>query len=236
MSLDATPTPGSVRVGVAVPAAGTGRRMGGVRKPFLDLAGEPVLAHALRGLLADPRVTEVVVALGPDEAADPPAWLARLDARVRVLAGGATRAESVRRAISGLGSVDLIVVHDAARPFVPREVLSRCIEVAASGEGAVAGTLAVDTMKTVGSGGLVRSTPDRGSLWHAQTPQAFPADVLRRAYEGDLSEATDDASLVERLGIPVRMVEGDAWSLKVTRPIDLLIAEALLRAARRELP
>jgi 2-C-methyl-D-erythritol 4-phosphate cytidylyltransferase len=236
VSHDATPTPGPVRVGVAVPAAGVGRRMGGVRKPFVELAGEPVLRHTLRALLSEGRITEVVVALGPDEAADPPGWLVSLDPRVVVVEGGATRAESVRRALAGIRRAEVIVVHDAARPFVDVDVLSRCIDVAATGEGAVAGSRAVDTMKMVGPDGLVRSTPDRSTLWHAHTPQAFPAAVLRRAYEGDLVGATDDASLVERLQVHVRMVDSGAWNLKVTRPVDLRIAEALLRASRGEQP
>jgi len=234
VSHGATPTPGPIRVGVAVPAAGVGSRMGGVRKPFVELAGEPVLAHALRALLAEPRVTELVVAVGPDDAADPPEWLVAADPRVVVVEGGATRAESVRRALAGIGAVEVIVVHDAARPFVDLDVLSRCIDVAVAGEGAVAGSPAVDTMKTVGPDRLVRATPDRSTLWHAHTPQAFPAAVLRHAYEGDLAGATDDASLVERVGVPVRMVDGGPWNLKVTRPVDLRIAQALLGEMRGE--
>lgn len=222
---------GGARVGVAVPAAGSGRRMGGVRKPFLELQGEPVLLHALRPFLTDPRVVAVVVALGEADAAEPPAWLTALDPRVRVVAGGATRAESVRNALRALPEdVDVVAVHDAARPLVTPEVVGRCIDVAAAGEGAVAGCPAVDTMKEVDGEGRVVATPDRARLWHAHTPQAFPAGVARRAYEGDLGAATDDASLVEATGVPVRMVDGGPANLKVTRPEDVLMAEAVLRS------
>jgi len=218
-------------VGVAVPAAGSGQRMGGARKPFLDLAGEPLLKRAVAPFLADPRVVAVAVALGEDEALAPPAWLAEMDPRIRIVAGGATRAESVRFALAALpGDVDVVAVHDAARPLVTPELVARCIDVAAGGEGAVAGCPAVDTMKEVGPDGRVEGTPDRRRLWHAQTPQVFPADALRKAYAGDLEGATDDASLMERAGLPVRMVEGGTANLKVTRPEDLALAEALLRA------
>ena len=220
-----------VRVGVAVPAAGAGQRMGGLRKPFLELAGEPVLVHALRPFLDDPRVVAVVVALAEPDASSPPSWLTDLDARVRVVAGGESRADSVRNALAALpGDVDVVAVHDAARPLVTAGVVGRCIDVAAAGEGAVAGCPAVDTMKEVDPEHAIVATPDRRTLWHAHTPQVFPAAALRRAYARDLSGATDDAYLVEREGITVRMVDGGPANLKVTRPEDLAIAEAVLRA------
>ena len=222
-----------VRVGVAVPAAGTGRRMGGVRKPFLELAGEPVLVHALRPFLADSRVVAVVVALAEADASAPPLWLTGLDARVRVVAGGETRAESVRNALAELpDDVDVVAVHDAARPLVTADVVGRCIDVAAVGEGAVAGCPAVDTMKQVDGERAIVATPDRSTLWHAHTPQVFPAGVLRRAYRRDLAGATDDAGLVEREGLTVRMVDGGPANLKVTRQEDLAVAEAVLRARK----
>ncbi|MHB1194386.1 MAG: 2-C-methyl-D-erythritol 4-phosphate cytidylyltransferase [Longimicrobiales bacterium] len=221
----------TVRVGVAVPAAGSGQRMGGARKPFLELAGEPVLLHALRPFLADPRVVAVVVALAEPDAAAPPAWLTGLDSRIRVVRGGETRAESVRRALAALPEdLDVVAVHDAARPLVTEEVVARCIDVAVAGEGAVAGCPAVDTMKEVDGEGRVLATPDRRRIWHAHTPQVFPAGALRHAYQGDLAGATDDASLVERGALTVRMVDGGPANLKVTRAADLELAEAILRA------
>lgn len=218
-------------MGVAVPAAGSGQRMGGARKPFLELAGEPVLVHALRPFLADARVVAVAVALGEADAASPPTWLTGLDPRIRVVAGGATRAESVRNALDALPSdLDVLAVHDAARPLITVEVVARCIDVAAAGEGAVAGCPTVDTMKEVDSESRISATPDRSRLWHAHTPQVFPAHWLRTAYAGRLGHATDDASLMESLGFPVRMVDAGPLNLKVTRPDDLLVAEAVLRS------
>ena len=222
---------GTVRVGVVVPAAGWGRRMGGTRKPFLQLSGEPVLLHALRPFLSDSRVVAVVVALTEADASSPPAWLTGLDARIRVVRGGETRAESVRLALEALpDDVEVVAVHDAARPLVTPDVVARCIDVAVAGEGAVAGCPAVDTMKEVDEGLRVVGTLDRRRLWHAHTPQVFPAPALRRAYGGELAGATDDASLVEREGLTVRMVDGGATNLKVTRPDDLVLAEAVLRS------
>jgi 2-C-methyl-D-erythritol 4-phosphate cytidylyltransferase len=230
----------ALRVGVAVPAAGSGRRMGGVRKPFLELAGEPVLVHALRPFLRDERVVAVVVALPPEDARTPPAWLSGLDPRIRVVPGGATRTESVRNALAALPEgLDVVAVHDAARPLVAPEVVARCIQVAAGGAGAVAGCPAVDTMKEVDAEGRVVSTPERARLWHAQTPQVFPADVARRAYaaapDGDVA-ATDDAALAERVGAVVRMVDAGPSNLKVTTPDDLPVAEAILATRRGKAP
>lgn len=221
------------RVGVAVPAAGSGERMGGARKPFLELEGEPVLAHALRPFLADQRVTAVVVALAESDAADPPAWIREMDPRLLVVEGGATRAESVRRCLHALpADLDVIAVHDAARPLVSAEAVRRCIDVAEGGRGAVLGCPAVDTMKVVDAEGRVVATPSRASLWHAHTPQVFPAGALRRAYDGVLEGATDDAALAEATGLEILMVDAGSPNLKVTRREDLALAAALLRARR----
>lgn len=209
--------------------------MGGARKAFLELGGEPVLVHALRPFLADARVVSVVVALSADDAARPPSWLPALDVRIRVVAGGATRTESVRRALGALpDDVDVIAVHDAARPLVTREVVDRCIAIAAGGEGAVAGHAAVDTIKIVDEELRVVETPERARLWHAHTPQVFPAELVRVAYASAEEAGTDDASLVERAGGAVRMVEDGTSNLKVTRPEDLPLAESLLAARSRE--
>jgi 2-C-methyl-D-erythritol 4-phosphate cytidylyltransferase len=208
--------------------------MGGARKALLELAGEPVLVHALRPLLADPRVAAIRVALADDDAAHPPSWLTALDDRVRVVAGGATRADSVARAVEALpDEVEVILVHDAARPLVTAAVVDRVISEAAAGRGAIAGWPATDTLKRVDAGRRVIGTPERDTLWHAQTPQGFPASWLREALADAQrrADATDDASLVEALGHEVVMVEGSRWNLKVTTPDDLPVASALLARA-----
>jgi 2-C-methyl-D-erythritol 4-phosphate cytidylyltransferase len=204
--------------------------MGGAKKPFLTLAGEPVLVHALRALLGHGEVTSVVVALAPEDAQAPPSWLTSLDPRVSVVAGGETRTDSVRAALAALPSdVDVIVVHDAARPLLTPDLLARCVRIAGEGRGAVAAYAAVDTLKEVAPSGRVVGTPERARFWHAQTPQAFPAAMIRRAYAGaPQGAATDDATLVERSGGPVVVVESSPRNLKVTSPEDLAVAELYL--------
>ena len=220
---------GDMRVGVVIPAAGAGRRMGGRKKPFLALCGEPVLQHALRPFLAYPAVTALRVALPPEDAADCPEWLRDLDPRLELVVGGTSRAASVRAALEALPDVDVVLVHDAARPLVTTAIIDRCIGAVRTGTGAVAGRPASDTLKEVDDGRRVLATPDRRRFWHAQTPQAFPADLLRRAYaEWDGREVTDDGALVEMAGGTVVMVEGSITNLKVTCPADLTVAEAFL--------
>ncbi len=239
---DASPGPagsgsagGAPRVGVAIPAAGLGRRMGGARKPWLELAGEPVLVHALRPFLADERVVAVRVAVAPDEVDAAPRWLTSLDDRIRVVAGGKTRSDSVAAAVRALPeSVEVILVHDAARPLVSPESIDRCIRRAGEGVGAVVGIPATDTLKQVDDEVRIVATPERARVWHAQTPQGFPARLLRTAL-GDpeaRARATDDASLVEAAGGTVVMVEGERENLKVTHPGDLPLAAFFL--SRRE--
>ena len=218
-----------MRVGVVIPAAGAGKRMGGRKKPFLALRGEPLLQHALRPFLTHPAVTALLVALSPDDASDCPAWLRDLDPRLALVAGGTSRAASVRAALEVLPDVDVVLVHDAARPLVTRAIIDRCIGAVGTGTGAVAGWPASDTLKEVDDDGRVLATPDRSRIWHAQTPQAFPAELLRRAYAAwDGREVTDDGELVEMAGGTVVMVEGSTTNLKVTRPEDLAAAEAFL--------
>jgi 2-C-methyl-D-erythritol 4-phosphate cytidylyltransferase len=203
--------------------------MGGVKKAFLELAGVPVLQRALEPFLRDERLVAVVVALAPDDARDPPSWLMALDARIRVVAGGASRTESVREALAALPEdLDVIGVHDAARPFVTEEVVARCFDLAAEGVGAVAGTPAVDTIKRVDRDGLVVDTPPRASLWQAQTPQVFPAAVLRDAYAAARGGGTDDAALVEATGLRIQMVDAGPRNFKITHSDDVALGEAVL--------
>ena len=203
--------------------------MGGHKKPFLTLHGEPILRHALRPFLAHSTVTALRVALAPADVLDCPEWLNDLDPRLALVEGGATRADSVRAGLEALPDVDLVLVHDAARPLVTSDIIDRCIDSVGPETGAVAGWPARDTLKQVDRDRRVLATPDRSLIWHAQTPQAFPVELLRRAYAAwDGSEVTDDGALVEMAGGTVVMVEGASSNLKVTSPEDLAVAEALL--------
>jgi 2-C-methyl-D-erythritol 4-phosphate cytidylyltransferase len=151
-------------------------------------------------------------------------------AEVERVAGGDSRSESVRNALGVAPDADIVVIQDAARPFVTGELVGRCIEaVEAGADGAVAAARVTDTVKEADAAGRVVRTLDRDTLWSIQTPQAFRAEVLRRALDTErIADATDDASLVEALGGEVRIVEASARNFKITWPEDLERAEALL--------
>jgi len=225
---------GERRAAVVVAAGGAGRRMGGVRKQYLELLGEPILVHSLRPFLAHPEIGWVVVAIPPEDVKDPPEWLTGLDPRIVVVAGGPERGDSVRLALEAVPEeAEVVLVHDAARPLVDRETIDRVLAAAFGGVGAVAAVPLADTLKEVDAAGRITATPDRRRFWRAQTPQGFPRrlllDAARRAAEEGYV-ATDDAALVEHYGGEVIVVEGSAENFKVTTPADLVVAESILRS------
>jgi len=215
-------------------AAGTGERLEIDRpKAFAPLGGRPLLAESLDRLDRCPWVDAIVVA-APEGWEEPAILLAEELAAVKVVScvtGGATRAESARQALAEVDEDAVVVlVHDAARPLLSDDVVERVLGPLAEGyDGAVPALTVPDTLKRV-EGGAIAETVSREGLVGAQTPQAFLADALRRAYSGDVSSATDCASLVERDGGRVAVVEGDARLLKVTTPDDLELVELLLGA------
>ena len=228
MSVPQEPGETSLHVGVVVPAAGLGIRMGGARKPFLELDGEPLLLHALRPFLKDDRVVTVVVSLAPQDIAEVTDWIRRLDDRIKLVEGGVNRTESVRNAVSVLPTtLDVIAIHDAVRPLVTSAIVGECIDLATTGVCAVAGCPVIDTIKRVNEEFQVLETADRNVLWHAHTPQVFPANLLRQAYESG-EVGTDDAMLLESFGARLQMVDDGGTNIKVTRPADLIIAQAIL--------
>ena len=219
---------GAAVVGAIVPAAGLGVRLGpGAPKALRDLAGEPLLVHAVRGLRACPQIGPVVVAAPAPDVEEVARLLAAYD--VLVVAGGAQRQDSVRLALAALpGEVDLVLVHDAARCLVPAPVVEAVVEALHAGAAAVIPVLPMsDTVKQV-DGTRVVGTLDRAVLRAVQTPQGFRRDVLERAHAASCSAATDDAWLVEALGEVVSTVPGNDEGFKITRPLDLVLAEAVL--------
>ena len=227
---------GAGRVGIIVAAAGSGSRLGHpVPKAFVPLAGAPLLAHALRGVLSTSGLSEVVIvapAAHRGEAQEVAAAVCRevgSRADVTVVVGGAERGDSVAAGLAGLSAdVGIVLVHDAARCLAPTVVFERVLAALAAGAVAVVpGTAVVDTIKQVDGAGFVVGTPERSSLRAVQTPQGFRRDVLARAHAVS-SDATDDAALVERLGERVLVVDGDARAFKVTTPDDLEAAARLL--------
>jgi 2-C-methyl-D-erythritol 4-phosphate cytidylyltransferase len=231
--------PDHPRVAAVVVAGGEGLRMRGVagapRKQYARLVDEPVLCWAVRPFTEHPAIGTVIVVLPADDVANPPAEL--LGFEVTLVAGGRTRTDSVRNGLAALPDrTELVLVHDAARPFVTAGLIDRVI-AAASGTAVIPAIRATDTLKEVDEAGEVIATLDRERIWNAQTPQAFPfgalLDAHRRA-EREGWKPTDDAGLFERIGARVRVVEGDPENLKITGPFDLEVARLI--AARRRAP
>jgi len=220
---------GAERVGAILAAGGSGQRAG-VAKQWLDLAGETVLRHAARALASCELVDEIVAVVPAGEESRGEVALAGLGRPLRVVAGGDRRADSVRAGLGALEGCDLVVVHDAARPFATPELVRRVALAAAERGAALAALRATDTVKR-GDGDRVKETLDRSALWLAQTPQGFRASLLRRAFAGAgeaATDATDECMLVERLGEPVALVPGEPGNFKITGPADVEKARALL--------
>lgn len=225
-------------VGVVLVAAGQGTRMGGeVPKQFRLLGGQPVVLWSLQAFLGVHDVAQVVVVLPALHAAEPPAWLAALvGTRVRLVAGGVERHDSVARGTAALGPDCItVLVHDAARPLVDRGTIDAVIAAARSGVGAVPAIPVGDTIKEVaGSMDVVRTVP-RDQLWRAQTPQGFPRELLVQAQQRarqDHLAPTDDAAQVEHAGGIVRLVPGAAHNFKLTTEADFELAELIVGRSR----
>lgn len=221
---------GSDSVGALVPAAGLGVRLGpGEPKALRELAGEPLLVHAVRTLRSVPSIGVVVVAAPAPDVEAVGRLLVAYD--VVVVPGGDDRQDSVHRTLAALPpDVDLVLVHDAARCLTPGHVIEAVVAALRAGADAVVPVLPIaDTVKHV-DGVRVLGTVDRAALRAVQTPQGFRREVLARAHGAGLRAATDDASLVEALGGTVTTVPGDDEAFKITRPLDLLLAEAVLVA------
>lgn len=228
---------------VIIPAAGMGTRMGSApakkkarpSKQFVEIGGVPVLLHTLRQFGSVPQISEMVVAVRTGEAEQ---FKPRLEKepfakKVRFAEGGDNRQQSVANALAQVkaGDDDIILVHDAVRPFIDGELIARVVEAAQRSGAAIAGVPAVDTIKLVdrtAEGAIVDSTIPRERVVMVQTPQGFRYSVLRRAFDEALREGftgTDEASLVERAGNPVAVVMGSARNIKITTPADLELAE-----------
>lgn len=213
-----------------VPAAGIGSRMGAdCPKQYLPLVGRTILEHTLGCLLSHPAIARVIVALAPHDG-----WFEQLpvaaDPRILRVEGGAERAYSVLNALR-VAEADWVLVHDAARPCLTHGDLDRLIAAALASDGAILGSRVRDTMKRTDAQGNILATVEREQLWHALTPQMFPTQALRRALEEGLTLGaiiTDEASAMERAGFTVKMVEGRADNIKVTRPEDLALAGLFL--------
>ena len=220
-------------VGVVIVAAGSGSRVGGTElKQFRWVGGKPMLLHSVQAFHARRDVAMVVCVLPKAFVGDPPPWLFQCDIdRLLISVGGRERTESVANGLEDLpDEVNVVLVHDAARPFVSNTTIDRVIAEARCGHGAVAALPVVDTIKEVDEAGRVVRTVERERLWRAQTPQGFPRDLIEQAHARARAErvtATDDAALFERLGLQVVVVRGSERAMKITDEDDFARADAL---------
>jgi 2-C-methyl-D-erythritol 4-phosphate cytidylyltransferase len=233
-----------MQVFVILPAAGLGTRMAGPQpKQFLALDGIPILIHSLRAFASVPRVTAIYVAVRKTEIERVQAQIAEygFSGKVHVVEGGDNRQESVSHALAALAAEpdDIVLVHDAVRPLIDAATIERTIDAVIEHGAAIVGLPAVDTIKQVertAHGALITSTIPREFIVLAQTPQGFRYGLLQRAFAEAMADGfvgTDEASLVERAGLPVAVVHGSQINLKITQPGDLELAEFYLRQRTR---
>lgn len=219
-----------------IAAAGSGSRMASDRpKQFLELSGTPIIFHTLKPFEECGSIHEVIVVLPAEESAGFLSMAGKFGLRklVKVVPGGSTRADSVKRGLIAIRSTtaDIIAVHDGVRPFVTVEEIEQTVTAAKETGAAILVAKPVDTIKEVNDDKVVQ-TLNRNRLRHALTPQCFRYDLLRRAYEGvDVNDPslTDESLLIERIGAPVAIVQGSSRNMKITTKADLVMAEALLR-------
>ena len=221
-----------MRVAAIIAAGGQGLRFGGATpKQFVELEGKSLLEHSVEAFAGSSRIDSLVVALPALMLENPPAFLAKVAKPTTIVAGGANRSASVANAFAKVdASVDVVVIHDAARPFVSQELIARTLDAAAAHGAAIAAIPARDTVKQVDrrEPGTIAATLPRDTIFLAQTPQAFRRDVLARALGAAAAQgapgavATDEAMLAERAGFKVHIVEGDPRNVKVTTPEDLV--------------
>jgi len=214
-----------MKTAVIIPAAGMSSRMG-IQKQLINLNGRPVLAHTLEAFESHPDIDEIIVVGSKSLAAVTSSFI-----KVKSLVeGGVNRQESVWQGLCAVSDdVDWVLIHDGARPFVSEKVIS---DVLASGTCAISGVKSKDTIKITNKNNIVQETPDRENLWLVQTPQGFAHHIIKKAHQQAIADnfiGTDDAMLVERMGIPVQMIEGDYRNIKLTTPDDILIAELYTR-------
>lgn len=221
------------RVVAVVPAAGSGKRLGfKTKKPFILLGGKPLVSYALAALESSKVIDTIIVAVER--------WsVGRLKALVKrygfskvtdIVIGGATRFDSVCNCLERVGpSFDIVLIHDGARPFLDERMIEEAVSLAEKYGAAVAAVPENDTIKAVKKGSFVKRTMDRNFIYRAQTPQVFRSEIIQKAYaRRGGSDITDDSSVVEKLGMPVKISKGSYRNIKITTEEDLRIAEALL--------
>lgn len=223
---------GNSRVAAIIAAAGASQRMLGTDKLFAPVAGRPLLGWTLGAFQVCRAIHEIILVVHKASLARGRELVANGEwpKVAQVCTGGPRRQDSVARALERLSGGGWVVIHDGARPCVTPQLIERGLAEAQHTGASVAAVPVTDTIKMVSPEGLITGTPWRSTLWAAQTPQVFRLDIIRAAYAQAQEEATDDASLVERLGYPVRIFMGDYDNIKVTTPQDLAAAEWILKS------
>ena len=222
--------PSAEGLGVVVVAAGRSTRMGGTDKTFAEVHGVPLVVHTLRRLAGSEAVARIALVVADDAVARAETMVAEhhIEKVTAVCAGGERRQDSVYAGLLALGDCRWVAVHDGARPCITGDVLDRALSSARLWPAAVAAVPVKDTIKVVGANDVITDTPERSTLWAAQTPQVFDYRLLVQAHRSATAEYTDDAAMVEALGHSVRIFEGSYENLKVTTPEDLAFVSHLL--------
>ena len=225
-----------------IPAGGSGKRMQeNQSKQYLLLDGVPVLVHTLKVFQGSPKIDEIFLIVPEDDIEFARQFIVEkygISKVSRILAGGKERQDSVRNGINAvINDHDIVVIHDGVRPFVSEELVHSAIIEASKEDAVTVGVPVKDTIKSVDDHARVRETLNRSGLWLTQTPQVFKRDVIKKAYEvayKDNYYGTDDASLVERLGINVKMICGSYDNIKITTKDDIVLAEGLIIRLKSE--
>jgi len=227
-----------MKTAAIITAGGIGKRMGaGLPKQYLEVAGKPIIVHTIERFVGLAGIDQVIVTVPPGDessfAADILSPFA-LNEMVTVVTGGAERQDSVSNGLLAVADdVEIVLVHDGVRPFIKKDIIERSVKCARDSGACVVAMPLKETIKRVNENGNVEETVDRSTLWGAQTPQVFRRDILRKAFDkakGEGFYGTDDTMLVERLGLPVNVVEGDYHNIKITTIEDLAIAEAIVKS------
>ena len=220
-----------------VPAGGTGTRMGGtVPKQFLELNGKPILYYTLKTLQDCGIISELILVV-PEKEYDNACtdWLGKPEIVTKVVVGGEKRQDSVYNGFCELSpQTEIVLVHDGVRPFLSHQMIQESVDAAREYGAAITAIPVNDTIKRVDDSGLVSQTVDREGLWRVQTPQVFRYELLEEAFKKANSEkfyGTDEGTLIEHLGKPVKVVEGSEQNIKITRPEDLRLSEIFISKA-----
>jgi len=223
-----------MKVTAIIPAAGSGKRIN-AKKQFLELLGKPIIAITVSVFEECQNIDDIIVVVGKDDI-DLTGKILKAFKKVKhIIEGGDERQDSVYNGISAIkpeSDDDIVVIHDGVRPLVTKELLAKAVTEVKVSKAAVVGVPAKDTIKTISNENIILETLDRKSIWQIQTPQAFKYTVIKEAYERAKKvgySATDDSKLVERLGIPVKMIMGSYQNIKITTEEDLPIAEAIIK-------